>query len=418
MIRVFLSFWPLFFGLGMIGLNSGMQSSLLGIRASLENFNDISTGLMMSSYFAGYFIGAIYIPGIIIKVGHIRTFGAFGSLVSTAILVHAYFVDPWTWSLMRFITGISMMAIYLVAESWLNADSTNETRGMILSFYTLIVYAGCGMGQFFLNLGNPAGYELFVIISIIASLSMIPILLTATRTPSFSVPDKIRVVDLYKVAPLGVLGSLFNNCINAMLLGMGAVYATKIGLTLPQTSLFMAIMLFSGVLLLWPIGKISDRIDRRIMIFTCSLIGTSCAVIGALFCTANGPLLLLVIALIGGFCLPLYSLCIAHTNDYLSPEQTVSAAATILLIAGIGLVTGPIVTATFMKFFGSQGFFWSLALPCGAIVVITAWRIFKRAPATDDMRSELTICAPASVVPVMELQTTDANEDPDVQQSA
>lgn len=409
-----MAFWPLFFGLGMIGLNVGMQSSLLGVRASMENFNDISTGLMMSGYYAGFFVGAIYIPGIITKVGHIRTFGAFGSLVSAAILIQAHYVDPWTWTLMRLITGFSIMAICLVAESWLNADSDNTSRGALLSLYTLVIYAGSGMGQFCLNLGDPGGYELFVLISVIASLSLIPILLTATRSPSFSAPDKIKIATLYRLAPLGIIGGLLNNIINAMLLGMGAVYASKIGLPLAQISLFMAVMLFSGVLLLWPIGKISDRVDRRIVILICALVGGSISTIAAMFDISQGWPLLLAIGLIGGFCLPIYSLCIAHTNDYLTPEQTVSAAATMLLVAGIGLASGPLLTAYCMQWLGPEGFFWGLAIPCAILAVITAWRIVKRAPVSEEMRSEITVCAPASVAPALEPQFVESEEETEV----
>jgi len=380
MFRALMSFWPLFFGLGMIGFNIGMQNSLLGIRASMENFSIMSTGLMMSGYFAGYFAGAIYIPNIIAKVGHIRTFGAFGSVTSMVILIHAYFVDPFVWTLMRFISGVSMMAIFLVAESWLNADSSNNIRGTVLSLYVMVLYAGYGSSQFCLNLGNPAESELFVMISIVASLSMIPMLLKQTHTPCFSVVDKIKIVELYKISPLGVLGNLFNNVINSMLLAMGAVFASQIGLSLSDISLFMAAMLFSGVLFLWPIGKLSDLVDRRIIIFACALLGAVCAVIGALYCHTNSALLFVIIALLGGFCLPIYSLCLAHMNDSLSPEQFVSAGATMSLVAGVGLVSGPFLTALFLRVLGSQGFFWGITAPCGVLTLFTAWRICRYPP--------------------------------------
>lgn len=386
--------WPLFFGLALIGLGIGMQGSLLGIRASLENFDALNTGMVMAGYYVGYFAGSLYCPSIIVRVGHIRTFGALASLASAAVLVHAVFVNPWVWAAMRFITGFSVIGIYLVAESWLNAQATNQSRGSILSFYMLVVLLGFGAGQFLLNLGDPASFELFICISLLVSLALIPILLSATRAPDFHAPSAIGIKKLYRLAPLGVVGSLLVNCCYAMIFGMGAVYATDIGLSVREVALFMGTLICSGALWQWPLGKLSDRVDRRIIISSCSLLAALFAGIGALGGSEEIGSLFIIAAFFGGLVLPLYSMCAAHANDFVSSDQTVAANATLMLIGGLGAVAGPLITGLAMYFLGPPGFFWSLVLPCGGIGIFAAWRIGQRPPAPFEERSKYALRSP------------------------
>ena len=391
------SCWPLFLGIGLIGLGVGMQGSLLGVRASLEGFDTTITGLIMSGYYIGFFVGSICVPAIIKQVGHIRTFGAMASMASTAILVHAVYVNPWVWMAMRFVTGFSIIGIWLVAESWLNAESTNQTRGSLLSFYMLVVFLGIGGGQFLLNLGDPKSYELFTLISILVSLAVIPILITATKAPQFHAPKAVKIKQLYALVPLGVVGSFLINGCYAMIFGMGAVYATEIGMSVREVTLFMGSLIFSGVLFQWPIGKYSDRVDRRLVIIGCSLFATLSAVVAALSGVDGSWLLFLFASLYGGFCLPLYSLCSAHVNDNLSADQMVAANATLLLVGGLGSVGGPLLSALFMAQLGSQGFFWGLALPSAGIGAFAAWRIQRRAPVSAEERSVYTVRAPTPI---------------------
>ncbi len=389
--------WPLFLGLGLIGLGVGMQGSLLGVRAALENFDTAITGMIMSGYYIGFFVGSLRVPAIINRVGHIRTFGALASMASTAILVHAVYINPWVWTAMRFVTGFSIIGIWLVAESWLNAEATNETRGSLLSFYMLVVFFGIGGGQFLLNLGDPTSYELFTLISILVSLAVIPILVTATKAPSFHAPEAVKIKQLYALVPLGFVGSLLINSCYAMIFGMGAVFATEIGLSVREVSLFMGTLIFSGVLFQWPVGKMSDRVDRRLIIIGCSLLAALCAVIAAFTGVESSWSLFLLASLFGGFCLPLYSLCAAHTNDHLSSDQMVGANATLLLVGGVGAVVGPLFTALFMEQLGPKGFFLSMAMPCGGIGAFAAWRITRRGPVPVDERSEFTVRAPTPI---------------------
>jgi MFS family permease len=397
MFKAILSCWPLFLGLGLISLGVGLQGTLLGVRASLEGFDTTLTGLIMTGYYVGFFVGSLQIPAIIKQVGHVRTFGALASMVSIAVLAHAVYVNPWIWTFLRFVSGFSMIGIWLVAESWLNSESTNGTRGSLLSFYMFVVFLGIGGGQFLMNLSDPKSYELFALISVLVSLAVIPVLVGTTSAPSFQTPEKVKIKELYALVPLGVVGSFVINGCNAMIFGMGAVYATEIGLSVRDISLFMGTIIFSGVFIQWPIGKISDRFDRRIIISVCSLLAALFALVAALIGGSGGWPLFLFSSLFGGFCLPLYSLSAAHTNDFLAPDQMVAANATLLLVGALGSIVGPLFSALFIKQLGPQGFFWGLALACGGIGVFASWRITRRPPPHIDERSEFTIHAPAPI---------------------
>lgn len=377
MFKALLGCWPLYLGLAIIGLSMGAQHSLLGVRATLEGFDSLSTGLLMSGYYIGNFSGALLVPRLIKAVGHIRTFGALASLASIAILAHAAFVDPTAWTLMRFTTGFSFIGIFLVAESWINAEATNLNRGTMLSLYSFSVFGGAAAGQFLLELADPTGFELFALISVLISFALIPMLSSPIKSPSYSRPVKINLRELFPLAPLGVVGCTLAICMQSMIFGMGAVYATSAGLTLREVALFMSTFVFSGVVTLYPMGRISDRIDRRIMILICSAGSATCAVLGLLNGGNTSAALFLIAAALGSFSIPIYSLCAAHTNDQLSSEQAVGTAATLLFIGGIGSIAGPLVSAASMKILGNHGFFFSLLFPSVSIALLAFWRILQ-----------------------------------------
>jgi len=355
------SIWPLFFGLGVIGLCIGAQGSLLGLRAELEGFDTRITGMVMSTYFVGFLLGSLRAPKIIQRVGHIRAFAALTALASITILIHTLIVNPWVWMLMRLLTGFAVSAIYVVAESWLNQAADNRIRGQLLSLYMITMLAGMSSGQFLLNLADPQSFELFTLISVLISLAAIPILITATPMPAFEAVQPVGIGMLYRLAPTGLIGSFMINTCYAVVFGMGAVYANRLGMTVDQVALFMAVLVVGGMLLQWPLGKLSDRMDRRFVIAAAA--GAACC-----FALASGYSGLtddyryLVLALLfGGCCFPLLALYLALTNDELDADQAVGASSTLLLVGGIGSVIGPMVVAGAMEQWGTASFFWTLA---------------------------------------------------------
>ena len=379
MLSAISSAWALLLGIALIMLGNGLQGTLLGLRATLEGFPTAVTGLVMTGYFAGFLLGSTITPKIVGRVGHIRVFAALASLASASALIYAIFIDPWVWGAMRLATGFSYAGLYVVAESWLNDRATNETRGKILSVYMIITLGGMAAGQLLLNLADPRGVELFVLISVLVSVALVPISLTAAPAPDFYAPRPVGLRQLYSISPLGVLGMFGTGLAQAIVFGMGAVYARGAGLSIAETSLFMGAILFGGVALQWPVGWLSDIMDRRRVITGVSFVAAVLAVVLAAIPDLPGGALLVLACLFGGMNLPMYSLCSAHTNDYLEPAQMVGASSSLVLVGGCGATLGPLAAAAMMAASGVDGFFWALAATHGAIGVFALYRMTRRA---------------------------------------
>ena len=263
MNKVLKNSWALFLGMGFIMMAYGFQGSLLGVRAVQEEFSLTATGFMMSGYFVGYFIGAATIPNIISRVGHIRVFAAFASLASLVILLHSIIINPFVWFLLRVFTGISMVCIYTVAESWLNDRSSNKNRGSVLSIYMVILYGAMGIGMFLLNFSTPKSFQPFILVSVITSAALIPILLTKKKPPTFKRIKAMSLKGLYEASPFGMVSSLFYGTIQSALFTLLAVYATSMNFTILEISIVTFLLAVSGAVAQFPIGKISDMYDRR-----------------------------------------------------------------------------------------------------------------------------------------------------------
>ena len=373
------SAWALFVGLGMIMLGNGLQNSLLGIRASAESFSTEITGLVMSAYFLGFLAGAVITPKVVGNVGHVRVFAALASTASAAALVHAVFVDPWIWGVMRFFTGFCYAGLYIVAESWLNDRATNETRGSMLSVYMLVVLGGIAGGQYLLNLSDPNTFVLFVLASVLVSMALVPISVSVGPAPDFSAPTPVGIGALYRTSPLGVVGSLGVGVANGAIFSMGAVYAGLAGLAISQIAVFMSLLILGGMTFQWPIGRLSDKLDRRQVLagvtFTAALIG----VFGPVLSGGSVLGLYLTGFLLGGMSFPMYSLCLAHTNDYLTPKQMVGASGSLMLVNGTGAIFGPIVAAQVMANAGANSFFTFLGVVHAAVGCFALYRMSQRA---------------------------------------
>lgn len=370
--------WALLLGMAIIMLGNGLQGTLLGLRATLEGFPTTVTGFVMTGYFAGFLMGSVVAPRIVQRVGHIRVFAALASLASASALVHAVFVDPWIWGAMRLVTGFSYAGIYVVAESWLNDRASNETRGQILSIYMVVAYGGMTAGQLLLNVGDPMGFDLFVLISVLVSLALVPISLTAVPAPSFDAPSPVGLRQLYAISPLAMVGGMVTGLTNAVIFGLGAVYAKAAGLSNAEVSLFMGLILLGGMLLQWPVGRISDWLDRRKVIVGVATVAALLALVPGAFPELPRWWLLAVGFLLGGMTLPLYSLCGAHLNDYLDPRQMVGASSGFVLAVGVGSVLGPSSGSVAMQMVGPEGFFLWLALAHVFIALFGVWRMTRR----------------------------------------
>jgi len=383
MFTVLRNTWALFFGFAIICLGHGLQGTLIGVRSVLEEFSYISTGLIVAGYYVGFFIGSILIPILLGRVGHIRVFAALASLASIAILLHSVFIDPYSWFFIRILTGVSLSGIYVIMESWLNERSTNQTRGKVLSIYMIITFVFVGMGQLLLNLSDPAQVDLFILVSVLLSMALLPILLSKTEQPDISNPKSFTLKELYIITPLGFVGALLTGLAHSAVFGYGAVFASSRGLSILEVSIFMIIITSFGALSQWPVGLLSDRIDRRIILIGVTFVaaGLCIFIVGSSYISLT--LFFILVAIYSSMCLPMYSLVVAHTNDFLLPNEIVAASSSIARLVGLGSILGPILASSIMSIIGSNGFFVYLFVIHGILGLFGLYRLAKRTKPSD-----------------------------------
>ena len=411
MLAAISSAWALLLGIALIMLGNGLQNTLLGVRATLEGFGTGVTGLVMTAYFAGFVAGSVIVPRLLANVGHVRVFAALASLASGATLMHTVFVTALSWGLIRVATGFCFAGLYVVAESWINEAATNRTRGQLLSVYMIMVLGGTGSGQLLMNLWDPRGFELFVLVSVLISFALIPITLSVGRAPAFEAPESIGIRALFRASPLGVAGAFLIGIAHSALYAMGPVFATEIGLNVERVSLFIAVALFGGLVLQWPIGWLSDRFDRRRVIVAVAWIAATASLVAGVGGIDSYTVLIAATALLGGMSMPLYSLCGAHTNDHLTPRRIIAASATLVLVGGIGLTMGPLLAAVLMQVAGPQGIFWLLTLMHACIGAYGLYRMMRREPVPlDEQRSYDPVSLRTS--PIVQAQAGGEADDP------
>ena len=377
MVTVISGIWALLVGIVLIMLGNGMQFTLIGLRGGLEGFSPAALAIVTSGYFVGFLSGARYTPALIRNVGHVRVFAALGSFMSAALITLPLLVEPWAWTLLRILIGFCMSGIYVTAESWLNDASTNETRGKVLSAYMIAQTLGIIGAQGLLTLGDAQTPVLFIGASILVSISFAPVLLTVGQAPRTEVIRPMPLRALYRQSPLGAVGIFLLGSAYATQSGMSAVFGTLIGMTADQIALLVA-MLFAGALAFqYPIGWISDRMDRRRLIFAASLIGAFSCLLGWIAGGGLWPMMALAF-IAGGMTTPLYALLLAHTNDFLSPEDMPAASGGLVFTFGLGAIIGPLATGWAMEWAGPFTFWLVLSVTFAAIALYALYRMTQR----------------------------------------
>ena len=365
---------------GMLLLGNGMIGTLLGIRSRLEEFSMEITGVIMAGFSVGLLMGALYAVRVVAAVGHIRAFAAFASIMSVAVLAHVLFIDPVTWFVLRVVAGFCMAGMVMVVESWVNERTTNNTRGQILSLYMITNYLGAGLGQFMLLVGDPAQFQLFIIASMVYSLALVPILVTRASAPKPSSPQRMKFRELFAISPVGVFGTICAGMANSSLNSMGAVFAKEIGLSIGDVSVFMAAAILGGMALQFPIGRLSDKFDRRTVLISASL-ATGLAALAVIWATGQTvAILFAAVAFYGAVGFTIYPLSASQVNDLAAPDRLVQVAAGLLIAYGIGASIGPIMAAQSMAAFGPAGFFLFIVGVNSALILFTTIRIIQRRP--------------------------------------
>ena len=411
MLSVLRSTWPLLLGVMLLMVGNGMQGTLLGIRGALEGIGTYKMSIVMSAYFGGFLLGSHFTPQMIARVGHVRVFAALGSMISAVLILYPAVPDWIAWSAMRVVIGFSFSGVYITAESWLNASVSNRMRGQALSAYMIVQMIGIISGQALMNVGDPGGYLLFVIPSVLVSVAFTPILLSVAPAPEFSEVRRLNFRKLFAVSPLGVVAMFLMGGVFSALFGMVSVWGTSAGLSVSQISIFVGAIYLGGLVAQYPIGWMSDRMDRRKLILQVAVIGAAAMLAAGLLHPGFWALVGLG-AVIGGVANPLYGLLIAYTNDYLDNTDMAAASGGLLFVNGVGAITGPPVTGWLMERTGSGGFFLYVAILMTCIALYAGWRILRAPGRTGAYPASFAVVSPAATALAVEAVLDSGAEGP------
>jgi MFS family permease len=415
MLKVLTHSWPLLMGVMLLMVGNGIQGTLLGIRGNLEGFSTYQLSYVMAAYFLGFLFGSWAAPKLIRQVGHVRVFAALGSLISAILVIYPVYPDWVVWTLLRVLAGFCFSGIYITAESWINNTASNDTRGQALSAYMIVQMIGIIASQILLNLPDPSGFALFILPSVLVSLAFMPILLAPTPAPAFDSIRRLSFRQLFAISPLGCAGMLLTGGVFSAMFGMASVWGAQEGLTVSQISVFVGAMYVGGLVLQYPVGWASDRMDRRTLIM-----GLSAAATVAMLAAALLPLpfaaMVAIAMILGGITNPVYALLIAHTNDFLPREQMAGASAGLIFLNGLGAVFGPTATGWMMEQVGPSGFFLFIAMLFALLAAYALYRMTRRAAPTVSgaFRGVTPTASPLAVETVLEEAAIDDPDHKDV----
>ncbi len=398
MLQVVKLNWALLIGILLLMLGNGVQATLLGVRGELEGYSTFTMSIVMSGYFIGFLGGSKLAPQMIKRVGHVRVFAALASLISAVMILYAAFPSAIFWTVLRIIIGFCFSGVYVVAESWLNDNSTNQTRGQVLSVYVIVQLLGIVSAQGLLNFGDPGGYFLFVISSVLVSIAFAPILLSVSPAPLFETAKPMSVRDLVRASPLGATGAFCLGALFAGLWGMSSVFGTQVGLSVREISIFVAAIYVGGMIFQYPVGWFSDRFDRRKIILVMAAISAIAALI-AVMTFGMFAALISAALVIGGVVNPMYTLVIAYSNDMLEPEDMPAAAGALIFLNGLGAAGGPLVVGWIMTLVGPVGFFVYIAAVMAFLAFFTLFRMAMRPADSDQTTGAYTPVGP-TITPV------------------
>ena len=365
----------LLIGITIILAGNGLIGTLLGIRGEMAGFSEATLGLIMGGYFLGFVLGTFLIPQRVRQVGHIRMFAALASMASIITLLHGLFIVPALWFVLRVLAGFCIVGLYIVIESWLNEQTDNADRGHVFSAYMTTTLIGLGIGQVLLMLGDITTLELFALASVLLSLGLIPVAMTRVKEPVITQAQRLGLRNLYAVSPLGVVACIFSGLGSGAFWGLGPVFATSMGLTTDAVAGFMGLTILGGGLMMWPVGKLSDRLERRkVLLLVCALTAVM-ALVAHLLMAIDTDTLLVGGFLYGAFSFSIYSLAAAHTNDKVAPEQMLEVSSSLQLLWGGGAIVGPMLTGVLMELMGAGVFLPFLILAALVPTLFAAWRM-------------------------------------------
>jgi len=380
MIHILASVFSLLLGAGILVVGNSLLGIVLPVRMGIEHVPEFQSGLVMSAYYLGFVIGSARIQVLIRRAGHIRAFAALAAILTAAAMVHALVFDVWVWGAMRVVAGFCLAGLYAIIESWLNVKSSNDNRGQVLSIYVVTIYTASFAGQFLVNIGNVEGTELFCIVGLAVAISLVPVVLTRVAGPEIDKIKPMSLLSLYRASPLGAVVTCGAGLLSGAFYALGAIYAHELGLSVFHVSLFMGAPIFGGLCLQYPIGRLSDRYDRRTVLLGV-LVGTLISTVAVLLIAMKqGPFTgtLVAVFVFGGCLAAIYPIAVSQIYDYIDRAEMVGASGGLLLIWSIGAVAGPLIASALMGPFGPEAFFIYLAVVSLALLIFTRYRMVRR----------------------------------------
>lgn len=356
MLATIVTLSALFSGVAVLLLGSGLLGTLLGVRGTLEGFGDQVLGLIMSAYFLGFFFGTFIAPAAIRRMGHIRSFSFFGALFTCTVLLHAIWVSPVAWAMLRVATGIAVVGLYTVIESWLNATVDGPQRGRVFAVYMAINLVALAIGQQLLRIASPESFALFSVAAILVCAAMLPVTATRMTQPVLLEAERLSVRRMFRLAPAASMGALVSGLTVGVFWGLGPVYAGRLGLDTDGIAMFMTVTIIGGALLQWPIGRFSDSGDRRRTLAAACLGAALSAGIAVVLPESATVAFYGAFFLYGGLAFAVYPVAVAHLLDHVEPSEVLPACSTVLLLHGVGAAIGPTAAGFMMAQLGPAAF--------------------------------------------------------------
>jgi len=376
MLATVQSFFAPLLATTILTMGAGLLNSLLSVNMSLSGHSEQIIGLVMSCNYVGITLGIFFCQPVVQRVGHIRAFAVFAALMTAVALLHGIYPAAWFWALLRVCSGLCITGLFMVIESWLNEKVEPQVRGRLLSIYMILVYFGIGSGQFLLNVSDVQSKDIFMFAGILFGMCLIPISITRAVHPQPLEVPRYNLLKLFRLAPFSMVGSFTAGMINSSFYSIGPMFALKIGLQIAQVSWFMSLTVWSGLLFQWPVGQLSDRLDRLTVL---SLLGFAVSLVSIAISTLGNlglPVLLLLTACFG-VVFTIYPVAMARAQDNIDKKEIVPVSGALILFFGLGACLGPILSSALVARIGPWGFYYFTAL-CGGLLGWAAWICRKK----------------------------------------
>ncbi|GAA0778139.1 MFS transporter [Roseibium denhamense] len=411
MAQTLLSVSALLLSVALLIFGHGLQTTLLPLAADRFYFSDFEIGAISSAYFVGMVLGCLGAPLLIMRAGHIRAFAALVSLMSGAAILHPVIIDPYAWMIIRIISGFSLAGFYMIVESWLNETATNENRGTVMSFYIVVLFSALMLGQVSVATMSISSFIPFAIASVTVSLAVMPVSLTTSTQPAPITLVRFRPAQLYRNSPAAFVGVLFIGAAQGSILTLTPLYGSQIGLTTNQAAIYTAAIIAGGLVAQWPIGRLSDKVDRRLVMIGLGLAAAT-ASLGIITIEPTTFIPALISAfLLGTVTQPLYAVTVAHAFDHAPTEAFVETSSGMLLSFGIGSVIGPISASVLMEFFGPGGLYVLVIGTCLAMSAFVLTRVITREALTAEEKTDFEYASTAQVGSVISTEALDVENE-------